>query len=288
MLEEVWKMSPKALKFLPLMFLLAFGISTTLVRGDDREDAEKLLRTKLRGKLFALRHFRTGDRLKFDAEGNMLKGGDVCPWTLCAQIEISDLNLQSDKLEIKGKRIILQYKEGSKNPNGLRGSPVSIEIEISPDKVKYDGLLEVLNKVFASSYEQLADVVPAYWKPFLSSKSSEKNAEDAPMTSNGQPVQKVEAGKVSAPKELYAPSPDYSVEARQAGYQGSVVLSFVVNTQGNTENISIARPLGMGLDEKAVEKVQTWKFKPAMRDGSPVPVKVLLQVTFRLFGKPNP
>jgi TonB family protein len=270
------------------MFLLALGISTTLVRGDDREDAEKLLRTNLRGNLFALRHFSAGDRLKFDAEGNMLKSGDVCPWTICAQIEISDVNLRNDKLEVKGRRIILQYKEGSKNPSGLRGSSVSIEIEIPRDTVKSDALLEILNRVFTSSYEQLAEVVPAYWTKFLLSSGSEKKADDGSLTSNGQPVQKIEAGKVSAPKRLYTPSPDYSVEARQAGYQGEVVLSLVVNTQGNTENISIVKPVGMGLDEKAVEKVQTWKFKPGMRDGSPVPVRVMLEIMFRLFGKPLP
>ena len=275
-------MSPKARKFLPMLLLLALGISTPLVRGDDREDAEKLLRTNLRGKFFALKHFRTGDRLKFDTDGNMLKGGDVCPWTLCAQIEISDVNLRSDKLEIRGKRIILQYKEGSKNPSGLRGPPVSIEIEIPPDLVKYDALLEVLNKVFASNYEQLAELVPAFWTKFLSSNDSDKKAEVGLLASNGQPVQKIEAGKVTPPKEVFAPSPDYSTQARQAGYQGKVVLSLVVNSQGNTENISIVKPVGMGLDDKAVERVQTWKFKPAMRDGSPVPVKVLLEVTFRL------
>lgn len=90
-------------------------------------------------------------------------------------------------------------------------------------------------------------------------------------------------GRVSAPKEIYAPSPDYSKKARKAKLQGALVLSLVVDAQGNPTEIRVVRPLGMGLDEKAVEKVRTWKFIPGMYNGVAVPVRVLLQVTFRLF-----
>ena len=90
-------------------------------------------------------------------------------------------------------------------------------------------------------------------------------------------------GGVSAPKEIFAPSPDYSEEARKAKFQGAVVLSLVVDAQGNPTDIQVVRALGMGLDEKAVEKVRTWKFVPGKRNGVPVPVRVLLEVTFRLF-----
>ncbi len=90
-------------------------------------------------------------------------------------------------------------------------------------------------------------------------------------------------GGVSAPKELFAPSPDYSEEARKAKFQGAVVLSLVVDAQGNPTEIHVVKPLGMGLDEKAIEKVRTWKFIPGKRNGVPVPVRVLLEVTFRLF-----
>jgi protein TonB len=90
-------------------------------------------------------------------------------------------------------------------------------------------------------------------------------------------------GGVSAPKEIFAPSPDYSEAARKAKFQGEVVLSLVVDAQGNPTDIHVVKPLGMGLDEKAVEKVRTWKFIPGKRNGIPVPVRVLLDVTFRLF-----
>ncbi len=90
-------------------------------------------------------------------------------------------------------------------------------------------------------------------------------------------------GGVSAPVPIYKPEPAYSEEARKAKYQGTVVLWIVVDAQGNVTDAKVARPLGLGLDEKAQETVRTWKFKPALRNGSPVPVRVIVEVTFRLF-----
>jgi len=90
-------------------------------------------------------------------------------------------------------------------------------------------------------------------------------------------------GGVSPPIPIYKPEPPYSEEARKAKYQGVVVLSIVVDAQGGVDDVQIVKPLGLGLDEKAEETVKTWKFKPALRNGLPVPVRVLVEVTFRLF-----
>jgi len=90
-------------------------------------------------------------------------------------------------------------------------------------------------------------------------------------------------GGVSAPIPIYKPEPAYSEEARKAKYQGTVVLWIVVDAQGNVADCRVVKPLGLGLDEKAVEGVKVWKFKPAMRNGTPVAVRVMMEVTFRLF-----
>jgi periplasmic protein TonB len=90
-------------------------------------------------------------------------------------------------------------------------------------------------------------------------------------------------GNVSAPIPIYKPEPPYSEEARKAKYQGTVVLWIVVDAQGNVTDERVVKPLGLGLDEKAIETVKTWKFKPALRNGAPVPVRVMVEVSFRLF-----
>jgi TonB family protein len=88
---------------------------------------------------------------------------------------------------------------------------------------------------------------------------------------------------VSAPRALYEPDPEYSDEARRAKYQGNVLLSLVVDATGHVRDIRVARSLGMGLDEKAVDAVQKWRFAPGMKDGHPVSVQVSVEVNFRLY-----
>ncbi|HUI55943.1 MAG TPA: energy transducer TonB [Bryobacteraceae bacterium] len=90
-------------------------------------------------------------------------------------------------------------------------------------------------------------------------------------------------GGVSAPKPLFTPDPEYSEEARKSKYQGVVVLWLVIGSDGLPQEIKVARPLGMGLDEKAIEAVRTWRFKPAEKDGRPVAVQMNVEVSFRLY-----
>lgn len=89
-------------------------------------------------------------------------------------------------------------------------------------------------------------------------------------------------GGVSAPVPTYKPEPEYSEEARKAKFQGSVLLSIVVNADGSTSNIKILRALGLGLDEKAIEAVTKWRFRPSLKDGRPVAVVANVEVNFRL------
>jgi protein TonB len=90
-------------------------------------------------------------------------------------------------------------------------------------------------------------------------------------------------GGVSAPRAVFTPDPEYSEEARKAKYQGTCVLWLVVGPDGHPRDIRVARTLGLGLDEKAIEAVKQWKFEPAMKDGKPVAVQINVEVDFRLY-----
>jgi TonB family protein len=87
---------------------------------------------------------------------------------------------------------------------------------------------------------------------------------------------------VSKPTAIYKPDPEYSEEARKAKFQGEVLLSITVDEKGNTRDMRVVRSLGLGLDEKALEAVARWRFRPALKDGRAVPVRVQVAVTFRL------
>ncbi len=90
-------------------------------------------------------------------------------------------------------------------------------------------------------------------------------------------------GGVSAPVAIFTPEAEFSDEARRAKYQGVCIISLIVDAQGNPQSPRVVRPLGMGLDEKALEAVRKYKFKPAMKGGTPVPVMMSIEVNFRLY-----
>src|SRR5437870_2623566 len=90
-------------------------------------------------------------------------------------------------------------------------------------------------------------------------------------------------GGVTAPRAIYQPEPEYSDEARKAKFQGSVVLWLVVGPDGHPREVKVVRSLGMGLDEKALETVRTWRFEPGRKDGLPVAVQVHVEVIFHLY-----
>jgi TonB family protein len=90
------------------------------------------------------------------------------------------------------------------------------------------------------------------------------------------------AGGVTSPMLLEKFEPEYSEEARTAKYQGTVSLSVEVTPSGAPGEIKVVRVLGLGLDEKAVEAVKKWRFRPATVDGKPVSVYVSVEVNFRL------
>jgi TonB family protein len=90
-------------------------------------------------------------------------------------------------------------------------------------------------------------------------------------------------GTVTRPIPIYKPEPPYSDRARKAKFQGTVVMRITIDTAGTVSDTTDIQPLGLGLDVNAIETVRTWKFQSATRNGVPVPVKVTVEVSFRLF-----
>jgi periplasmic protein TonB len=88
---------------------------------------------------------------------------------------------------------------------------------------------------------------------------------------------------VSEPKVLVQPEPEFSEEARKAKFSGNVLVYLWVDEHGNPTHVRVARSVGLGLDEKAVEAVRQYKFKPAMENGKPVTVEMYVDVNFQIF-----
>jgi protein TonB len=88
---------------------------------------------------------------------------------------------------------------------------------------------------------------------------------------------------VTPPKTISTAEPNYTDEARQAHIQGTIILNVTVRTDGTAKVDKIVQGLGYGLDEKAIESVEKWRFVPGMKDGQPVDVQLPVTMNFKLY-----
>jgi protein TonB len=92
----------------------------------------------------------------------------------------------------------------------------------------------------------------------------------------------VKTKQTHPPVLIYKIEPEYSDEARKAKVQGVVVIAAEIDAGGRTRNIRVMRPLGLGLDERAIAAAALWRFRPATADGQPVASTITIEVNFRL------
>jgi len=95
-------------------------------------------------------------------------------------------------------------------------------------------------------------------------------------------AQQASEAKATPPRLIHKVEPEYTPEAREAGLEGTVVVSVEVGTDGKAHDSRVTRSLGLGLDEKAIEAVELWTFEPGTRDGEPVAVRATIELNYRL------
>jgi TonB family protein len=190
---------------------------------------------------------------------------------------------------------------------------VRIEVEVDPGGMTAEKADAALSRIFLNSQDRIANLVPNYWQPCVLAASTGKgreqytaclfapelatvpglisNSDESPQSRDpganeakapSGPVNRLGKG-VTPPKAVSAPNPGFSEQARQAKYQGTAVLSIVVDKTGQVHNIRVLQPLGLGLDQKAVEAISKWRFEPAIKDGEPVDTEIAVEVSFHLY-----
>lgn len=264
-------------------------------------DVEQHLRDEYLGKVFILRGFQANDIVRYDSSGSPLdsNSGD---WTTDGFVLVTSIKVSEQRMEISARRLAVIFRDGqfryfAKSPKEKtkKAPPVAIEVDMaSPDQAD-----AALSAIFLTAHDNLADLVPGFWKPCVEAASTKFSAElrtvpGVSATAEGTggcslPTRRPNGAthfvgaRVSPPRALFSPQPAFDPRARQAGYSGSVTLVVVVSEGGIPRDIHVAVPLGYGLDAKAVEAVQSWKFSPSQKDGHPVPVEVSLVVEFHLY-----
>ena len=119
--------------------------------------------------------------------------------------------------------------------------------------------------------------------PGLEAPANQESSKPSP----GTGIIELPAGfDATPPQATWRPDPPYPDEAVRHHADGIVVVSFLINAAGDVTDVELkSPPLGYGLDESVLGTVRTWKFRPAMRDGKPVPVRVGFKMTFRYFDR---
>lgn len=265
-------------------------------------------------KTLVLRNFYHGERLSYDSGGSPI-GSSVIPgdWTVDGFIRVTALSLHGQHLTIQAERLFFgnsgqsfQLKKEPKKEKKLR-----IEVEFDAGDITAEKADAVLSRIFLTAQDRFVDFVPPYWKPCILATSKgnserqynacrfppefalvpgilssvEESPEPKPTTANsGSGGGIVLIGKgISPPRVVSQVDPEFSKEARRAKYQGTILVSLIVNKSGEPRDIRIVRPLGLGLDQEAVETIAKWRFDPARKNGEAVEVEIMVQVDFHLY-----
>lgn len=248
-----------------LLLLLIFSALATPAHADGVKDE---LKQKYKNQLLTLRSPSTGRTQKFDASGQPVTPPSPGQWLCYGGIYVDKVDLSDARLRLEGLQVVPTGQKKKGKPVFMPiGGPVTVEIDLSQPLASADQAQTVMDHVFFLGAEAVQHARPEC-----------RRSDDSISTIYS-------AGKegVKYPESVFAPEPSFSEEARRANYQGTTVMSVVVDKEGNISRIRLERPLGMGLDEKAIERLKTWRFKPGTYKGQPVAVAMSVEVAFNLY-----
>lgn len=268
------------------LFVALALITTHYAFAQDLREVERKLDDSLKDKIVTLRKFHSGSRLRYSPDGNLQKQAEVCPWTLCSKISVSGVKLKEDRLLIRGERLIV-YFEGDPLAVKYSHTRQPVEIEVAPVATA-DELTRAVANVFVAPGTRLSELVPDYWQPVVGRVEEGKAiVQKTSDTTPGDPIPEGKnvfkvGGAVKPPRVKKAPDPKYPDLARGLRREGLVVLWGVVREDGKLHDVRVARPVGLGFEEQAVEAVKSWEFEPSTKDGKPVAVQINVEINFRL------
>lgn len=253
------------------LFLALSFVHLATAHADDVRDA---LDQKYKKHILAVRFPFTGSTEKFDSSGQPAKVPKKGQWVTYGGIYIEKINVAKDTLRLEGPRVVMTSQKKDGKPVLLKlEKSLKIEIHLDQPLQSADDAQAMLGRIF---YLDPAEA-EKYIKPEIRRYDS---VAKGPIYQVGKDGEKV---GVKPPNATYTPEPEFSEEARRAKFQGLVYLSITVDETGNVSRVRLERPLGMGLDDNAMQRVKTWRFNPSRLEGQPVAVEMKIEVSFNLY-----
>lgn len=239
--------------------------------------------------ILALRSPFTARDQKFDSAGQPLNARPNGSWLLYGGILVEKLNLSPDSLRLEGHRAAYYIDKKNGMPSHvIYDKGQRIEVHLDRPLNSLADAQTILNRVFYFEGDAAEHTKPEFRRADDNTPEDQifhvsKRAFRQPGDNTPETAADSDKNIVLPPRPTYTPEPEYSVQARNAKYQGTVVLDIVIDKTGRISRIRLARALGMGLDENAMEGVKGWRFNPAIRNGQPVAVEMNIEVSFNLY-----
>lgn len=269
------------------------------------------------GHSFTIRGFYRGGHLRYGSDGQPLGKAEAGYWSRDGMVEISSVKLSLGELIMEGKRTCVLFDPAQGEFSNVRtGDPVEIEVQLTPDQLSFEVLVPLLQKVFLTSRDRLADLVPPYWADCLQRKvdrpdkhslwecvtqdrhrvpdfAGKKVSWDIPPPDrtlrNGMQhyllrhrVAYLSEPGINDPRLMAAPDPLFQWEqARISLGAMTLVLAITVGEDGRVRDILIVSPVGMGLDDEAAQSVKGWQLRPGTYQGKACTVhaRVIFDIT---------
>jgi TonB family protein len=299
---------------------LVLSVALPVLSAYSQSAIDQHLRDQYLHKAFILRGFYAGNSLHYDAAGVSPEERNAGDWTTDGVVRIDDIRISGNRLLIRGSRVYLGWVPDvglteiqditTRAKADKHTRVVRIEAELGPGAGTDDAADAAFGHAFLTSQDDFVDLVPDYWKRCVRTAlgiAKDREASrcqfspdflaipgvaahtDSTAATESEPVTAQELGHYrpregqKPPRAIYQPGPEYSDPARRAKFQGVVTLKLVVDEEGRPSQIRILNPLGCGLDAKAVQAVENWKFAPGEKDGQPVATGIAVEVSFHLY-----
>jgi TonB family protein len=279
-------------RLVPAILLIA--IMALPASAQTGKDAEQSFRTALIKHRETLRSYSAESQVHMHWDGAVLSEQLPRVRTF-GIITVDSVKLKSNKIEIRGDRRTLLRGASEKLVLSSAVQPVLITIDVA--KADIAPLLPRLPDLlfFPTQDAAIAGLPATYRNSMHANISSEccgqppaRNLKDCDCAHSGADTCGTELPQtgmsgLKPPKVLRTVDPEFSEEARRSKFSGNVEVGMQVEATGHTTNFWLAKPAGLGLDEKAVDAVSQYVFAPATCHDQPVPTTLYVSVNFRIF-----
>lgn len=259
----------------------------------ERRDEALDAASNLIGKALFLRCFCAENNLTFDAQGRGVGAVKTTDWTLAGVNVLKVERKSSGEIELEGVRVAIRFAtdhhEFDRKP--LNDDKMKIQLGDSGDPAAF---ARELSAVFAEGLDRRLQLsMPAYWQHYFDPQMPwpQDELSGVPIYVAGTATRipgAVAAGEgfvpVSATKRASAA---YTSQASRDRIQGSVDLRVAVDATGVLRRVVVEQPLGYGLDARAAESLEKWKFAPAKLQGKPVAAYALIRPEFTVVDIPQ-